>query len=110
MARLPARMMPFRGAVRYEPKLGEGAYGPKFGDPVTPERAAVDEKQKLVRLADGTTAISSARIALDPEHEMALGSRVTLHPDTPRERTTTVIVAAKAEWPRLPHFFEYALE
>lgn len=110
MRRLPARMMPFRDAVRYEAKLGEGAYGPEYADPVTPQRSAIDEKQKLVRLADGSTAISSARIALDPEHEMPVGSRVTLHPGTERERTTTVMVAAKAEWPQLPQFFEYALE
>ena len=103
-------MMPHGGQVRYEAKVGEGTYGPRFADPVTPERAAVDEKQKRVRLADGSTAISSARIALDPEHDLPLGSRVTLHPGTPRERMTTVIVAAMADWPRLPRFFEYALE
>lgn len=108
--RLPNRMLPHRGRVRYEAKLGEGTYGPRFADPVTPERAAVDEKQRLVRLADGSTTISSARIALDPEHEIPLGSLVTLDPGTARERTTTVIVAAQADWPRLPQFFEYALE
>lgn len=108
--KLPARMMPHRGAVRYEAKLGEGTYGSAFADPVTPERCALDEKQKLVRMADGSMAMSSARIALDREHEMSLGSRVTLHPGTVRERQTTVIVVAEANWPRLPRFFEYALE
>lgn len=103
-------MMPFHGEVRYEAKLGESAYGPQFAAPVTPERAAIDERQKLVRLASGAEAISSARIALDPEHVLPLGSKVTLHPGKPTERTSTVIVAATAEWPRLPQFHEYALE
>lgn len=108
--RLPARMMPHKGKVRYESKLGEGTYGARYADPVTPERAALDEKQRLVRLADGSQALASARIALDPEHALTLGSRVTLHPGTPWERTTTVIVVAEADWPRLPKFFEYSLE
>ena len=110
MNRLPVRFLPHRGKVRYEVKLGEGTYAPKYDAPVTPERSALDEKQKLVRAADGSLVTSSARIALDPEHVLPLGSRVTLHPGTPRERQTTVIVVAEADWPRLPQFFEYALE
>ena len=110
MSRLPARFLPHRGKVAYEAKLGEGTYGPRFADRVTPERAALDEKQKLVRTADGKQAMSSARIALDPEHEMPVGSRVILHPGTARERITQVIVVAEADWPKLPRFFEYALE
>mgnify|MGYP003582537396 CR=1 FL=1 len=110
MNRLPARMLPHRGKVAYEAKLGEGTYGPRFAEQITPERAALDEKQKLVRTADGQQVMSSARIALDPEHSMPLGSRVTLHPGTDHERVTHVIVAAEADWPKLPRFFEYALE
>lgn len=108
--KLPARMMPHGGLVAYENKLGENAYGPQFAPKVTPGRAALDEKQRLVRTADGRDVIATARIALDPEHVLTLGSRVTLHPGTPRQRVTYVIVAAEANWPRLPRFFEYALE
>lgn len=108
--RLPDRYMPHTGKVTYQAKQGEGTYGPVFADPVTPDRAALDEKQKLVRTGDGRDVMSTARIALDPEHVLPLGSKVTLHPGTARERVTTVIVIAEADWPRLPQFFEYALE
>lgn len=107
---LPPRYMPHGGQVRYQSKHGESTYGPLFAPPVTPERAAVDEKQKLVRTADGSMVMSSARIVLDPEHDLPVGSLVTLHPDSEHERQTTVLITANADWPLLPKFREYTLE
>ncbi len=110
MKRLPKRMLPHGGLVAYRPKLGESAYGPKHGDEVVPKRAAIDDKQKLIRTADGRQVMSSARVALDREHLLPLGSIVTVWRGRSNERDTTAAVIAVAEWPGLPQFVEIALE
>ena len=110
--RLPKRMMPHLQLVSYQPKLGEGAYGPVYGPEVVADRAMIDEKRKIVRSREGNEVVSEARIALDlPDHEaLTDGSLVTLWRGRARERTTTVIVTAVADVPQLPHFLEASLE
>jgi hypothetical protein len=110
MKRLPKRMLPHGGLVAYQPKLGESVYEEKHGDEVVPERAAIDDKQKLVRTADGRQIMSSARVALDREHLMPLGSIVTIWRGRANERDTTAAVVSIADWPGLPQFVEIALE
>lgn len=112
MRRLPPRMMPHRDLVSYRPKIGESACGPVYGPEVVAGRAAIDEKRKLVRSAEGKEVVSEARIALDLPDHVALveGSLVTIWRGTARARTATVLATAVADWPRLPHFIEAYLE
>ncbi|WDH77929.1 hypothetical protein PTQ19_10385 [Microbacterium esteraromaticum] len=111
MRRLPKRMMPHGGLVSYRAKLGEGTYGPQHDDvEVVPKRAAIDDKRKLIRTADGRELMSQSRIALDLEHLMPVGSLVTIWRGRANERETTALVVAVADWPGLPQFVEIALE
>lgn len=110
MRRLPKRYLPHLKLVSYKPKLGESAYGPRYGDEVVVDRAAIDDKQKLIRTADGRQLMSVARVAVDPEHLMPLGSVVTIWRGRGNEREATAAVVAIAEWPGLPQFVEISLE
>jgi hypothetical protein len=110
MRRLPARFLPHRRLISYKPKLGETAYGPKYGPEVVCERGRISDHRKLVRSRDGREVISESRVALDPEHDVPDGSLVTIYRGTPRERETTVIVSSLADEPSLPSFIELALE
>ncbi|MGI6878834.1 hypothetical protein [Microbacterium sp. gxy059] len=104
-------MMPHGGLVSYRPKIGEGPRGPVYGDEVVPKRAAIDDSHKLVRTATSAEASSSARVALDlPEHQVPLGSTVTIWKGRGNEREATVIAVGTGDWPRLPRFTELALE
>lgn len=110
MRRLPARMMPHKRLISYRPLLGNGTYGPQYGDEVVCERGAISDRRKYVRDRMGAERISESRIALDlPDHDVPDGSEVTIWRGTPRERTTTAIVTSVADWPRLPHFIEVSL-
>ena len=110
MIRLPDRFLPHRRLVTYRPKLGEGAYGPVYGPQVVAPRAAIDDKRRLVRTADGRELVAQSRVALDLEHLMPEGSEVTIWAGQVNERTTTALVVSLAQWPRLPQFIEVALE
>lgn len=108
--RLPKRYLPHVELVSYRPKLGEGTYGPQYGAQVTPKRAAIDDKRKLIRTADGQMLMSQSRIAVDIEHLMPVGSLVTIWRGRANERESTALVVAVADWPGLPQFVEIALE
>lgn len=108
--KLPARLMPHNRLVSYRVKEGENSYGPVFADPVVAEQAAIDDKQRLVRTADGRQIMSSARVALDFEHELPPGSLVTIWAGTYRARELPMVASATADWPGLPRFHEYTLE
>lgn len=110
MKRLPPRYLPHKGLVSYRPKTGEGAYGPVYGPPVTPRRAAIDDRRKLIRTRDGRELLAQSRIALDLEHLMPEGSLVTIWKGRGNERETTALLVAVAYWPGLPRFVEIALE
>lgn len=108
--RLPKRYLPHKKLAAYKPKLGEGTYGPSYGPEVVVKRAAIDDKRKLIRTADGREIMSQSRIAVDPEHLMPVGSLVTIWRGRANQRETTALVVAVAEWPGLPRFVEVALE
>lgn len=63
--------------VTYTPYLGEGAYGPVYGDPVT-VRARVNYERKLVRTATGTEVTSAATVYLAPGATLSTGDTVTM--------------------------------
>lgn len=109
--RLPARMMPHKNLVSYRPYLGEGADGAVYGDEVLCARAAIDDKRRFVRTADGREFMASGRVALDyPDHDVPPGSQVTVWRGRSNERTSTVVLVALADWPQLPKFLELTVE
>ncbi|MEV4320988.1 hypothetical protein AB0J37_02015 [Microbispora rosea] len=66
-----------RHTVVIRPALGEGPFGPTFGDPVT-VRCFVDEKRRLVRGPTGSEVVSEATVYAQPGTVCPVGSMVTL--------------------------------
>lgn len=62
--KVPAALLNQR--ITIEPYLGETAYGPKWGDPLT-VRARVEGERRTIRRSDGTDVTSSARATVLPE-------------------------------------------
>jgi hypothetical protein len=62
--------------ITIEPYMGEGAYGPTFGAPVT-IRARVEGRRRVVRRADGETVTSTATAIVGPDDTVAVESRAT---------------------------------
>lgn len=108
--RIPARLMPHKRLVSYKPKLGDGTYGPVYGEEVVCARAAIEDTHKLVRSRDGAEVVSSTQVVLDPEHHVPEGSLVTVWRGRPRQRTATLISEGYAEFPQLPAHTFLALE
>lgn len=77
-------------SVTVKPKLGEGSYGPVFGDPLS-VMCFVDENQRLVRDSEGSEVVSTTSIYTDNSHveSFKVGSEVTL----PTGDTTSVLAA-----------------
>lgn len=75
--------------VTLTPVLGEGAYGPTYGE-ATQVQCFVDEQTRLVRDQDGAEVVSSATIYAHPGTVVAPGSTVLL----PSGRTATVLTTA----------------
>lgn len=109
--RVPDRYFPHRNLIAYKPKAGSGAYGPVTAALVVAERGIISEKRKLVRDQDGNEAVSEAQVALDfPDHDVPLGSLVTIWYGTPRARESKVIAVSIGYVDRLPGLIELALE
>lgn len=107
--RIPARLMPHGGLVRYRVAAGHSGQGPIFGAPVTPERACIQEDRKLVR-SSASEQVSSAFVWLDPEHHVPVGSEVDIWYGTARARTCTVLTSTYHEHGQgLPAHVELAL-
>ncbi|WP_151480626.1 hypothetical protein [Streptomyces albicerus] len=94
--RLPRRWL--QHSVTVEPYEGSSARGPVYGEPVA-VLCFLEEKNRMVRAADGNEVVSSARffcrldaVTAPPE------SRVTL----PDGRVTTVLVQARHDAGGLP--------
>jgi len=66
-----------RHTVIIRPFLGEGPFGPSYGDPVQ-ARAWVDERRRLVRDPEGAEVVSEATVYLPPGTACPVGSLVTL--------------------------------
>lgn len=82
------RLLPH--TVTYTPKIGDGAYGPVYGAPVT-TRGRVEYQRRLVRTASAVEVMSSATIYFRPGHNPGVGGLVTLPDSSERE----VIVVAE---------------
>ncbi|NLE82330.1 MAG: hypothetical protein GX610_22685 [Rhodococcus sp.] len=76
------RLLPH--TVTYKPMLGNGPYGPVFGDPVT-ARARVQFQRRMVRTAQATEVMSAATIYFRPGNTPGIGGMVTLPDGTERE-------------------------
>ncbi|TMR97537.1 hypothetical protein [Nonomuraea basaltis] len=83
MTTLPAWLL--RHQVVIEPYLGDGAYGPVYGPPVTYPCLADDER-RMVRDAEGNEVVSELTLTLLPGAVIPAGSRAKRN-----GRTTTVI-------------------
>lgn len=89
--RIPNRLMPHGGLVSYEAKQGHGGDGVGFGAPVTPDRACIQERERLVR-GSASEEVSTATVWFDPEHAPPLGSKITIWKGREgRERVTKVL-------------------
>ena len=73
-----------KDTVTVESYLGEGAYGPSYGDPVTVQ-CDMDPTRRLVRGANGEEVVSSGTFTLHPndadlfvpQSRLTIGSRTT---------------------------------
>lgn len=62
--------------ITVEPYMGEGAYGPTFGAPVT-IRARMEGRRRVIHRQDGTTVTSTATAIIGPDDIVAVESRAT---------------------------------
>lgn len=105
---LPRALTPH--TVRVEDKTGDGGWGASFADPRTVRRCRVEDRPTLVRDASGQEVVSSTRVFLRPEDgPVPVGSRVTVRPGAPDERTAVVLSAAHHHTPPAPEHYELAL-
>lgn len=81
--RLPGRFMPH--TVTVEPFVGDGAYGPVYGDPAT-VRCLIDDTRRMVRDTDGVEVVSETTLFADVDANVPVQSKVTV-----RGRDTWVI-------------------
>ncbi|MFD9789628.1 hypothetical protein ACFWXK_01630 [Streptomyces sp. NPDC059070] len=87
-----------RHRVTVEPYLGDSAYGPRYGAPVSGVPALVGETVRMVRAPDGREVTSTAQVITAPGLTCPPGSRLTL----PGGRMTTAISVAHHTAPGLP--------
>jgi hypothetical protein len=103
---LPAALLPHIVTVRrYE---GTGPYGEVFGGPVT-HRAFVEDRRRLVLAASGEEVTSETTVYTGPDAAVPVGSRVTVWPGTPHERTARVITTSRYDHPAAWSHLEIAL-
>ncbi|CAM2785867.1 MULTISPECIES: hypothetical protein [Streptomyces] len=86
-----------RHTVAVEPYLGDSAYGPTYGPPVT-VRALVAETVRTVRDREGREVTSTAQIIAEPDLDCPAESRLTL----PSGRITRALTVAHHSAPGLP--------
>lgn len=73
---IPKRNLPHR--TTYEPRIGNSAAGPVYGDAVTNVPARVIPQQAIVTDTNGKEVVSTAKIHYQPVSAPELGARVTL--------------------------------
>jgi hypothetical protein len=105
--RIPRALLPH--TIKVEAYLGSGPYGDAWDEPVTIRHAQVDDKRRVVRAPDGSEVVSETTVRLELHHQIPPGSRVTVWPGTPLERTATVISASLLTFPGAPSHVELAL-
>jgi hypothetical protein len=94
--------------VTFEPYLGAGAYGPRYGPAVT-SRAYVEHRRRLVRDPAGARVTSETTVYLPlAAGDVPPQSRFTaLAGDA---RTRTVITTSRFEHPQAPSHLEVMLQ
>lgn len=89
----------FPHSVTIRPMRGGGGMGTRPGDP-TPSAAEVIDKRELVRDANGREVVSSTRVTVPLDTDVALGSLVTVWPADPAaRREATVLQIGRDENP-----------
>lgn len=87
--RIPDIMLPHRVDLR--PLDAITANGRVFKPAVCDVRAFVEDDEELVRDAHGNETVSDTKVTLDPEHEIPVGSMITIWKGTQSERTAKVV-------------------
>jgi hypothetical protein len=95
MADIPGWLL--QHEVSIEPYLGQSAYGPRYGAPVTVP-CFLDQQTRMVRATDNTQVTSSSTAYARLDTEAPAQSRVTL----PDGRVTSVIAALRRDGGALP--------
>ncbi|MFD4371498.1 hypothetical protein ACFWPY_07890 [Streptomyces sp. NPDC058527] len=96
MSQVPRWLL--RHRISIEPYIGDSAYGPRYGPPVTGVRALVAEQVRTVRDREGRETVSTAQVITAPGTVCPAESRITL----PTGRITRVLSAAPHTAPGLP--------
>lgn len=86
----------FPHTIRVRDAIAGGGRGPRLGEP-REVRAEVLDEQRLVRSADGREVVSSSRVTVPLEADVAVGSEVTVWPGRSAERTATVLAVGRDE-------------
>lgn len=87
--RIPDMMMPHK--VDLHPLAGVTAGGRTSKASIVNVRAFVEFDDELVRDDNGSEIVSSAKVTLDPENAIPLGSTITMWKGTPDERHAKIV-------------------
>ena len=98
---LPQGFLPHTVTVR--PFTGSGGLGASYGAEFTVP-AMVEEGARLVRDADGSEVVSTARVHCAFGVAAPVGSKVTVWAGTDLERTSEVIAAGGSDHPTVPGY------
>lgn len=105
--KLPAHFTPHTVGVR--DRLEGGSMGGGLG-PSRTIAAWVEDEQHTVATAASSETLSSAKVSIDLDEVVPLGSHVTVWEGRPRKRTAKVIAITVFEHDRLPSFQTLHLE
>lgn len=105
--RLPTDWTPH--AVLIDPYGGEGANGPVFGEqvilsPETGNGVYTEDVQEVITDSSGREVVSSGRVHCSFEDAPLSGSRITVWPGRPFERTSIAIKVSRFEHPDWPGY------
>lgn len=106
--RIPKRLMPHGGLVRYRVFRGTSANGPVYDPWVTPARACIQERRRLVK-GSATEELSTATVWLDPDVNVPVGTEfeIWVGYGAPRQRVTQALQVQYYEHgPGLPEHIE----
>lgn len=90
-----AQVFPHKNLVTLTPQDTAGPDGPIEQDPITVERAYIDETDTLVRDATGAERVSTATVYMPLKYWAAAGTKVTIWVGTDQERDSTAISAQR---------------
>ncbi|WP_146114015.1 hypothetical protein [Arthrobacter sp. MYb211] len=96
--------------ITYKPLLGQGPNGQVYGAPVEIERAYVEDKVQVIKIADGADVASSSFIVVDPDVVIPPESLITVWTGTPRERESRLMQSNYFQHPSAPSHVVLYLE